>query len=628
MQCLPTVRLSQRIKSLLPFLFGIGLSGLLALMPIVPSVAISVAEVQNPQQVSGTWVADMADLIESDTEAEINQIISALEAANGTEMAVVTVPDTAGSASPKAFTTELFNTWGLGKEGADNGVLFLVSKGDRRTEVETGYGVEGMLPDGKVGNILDTRVTPQFKAGNFSQGILSGTEAMVLALKGEDFAAVPVVPVVPVTPVESATTEVPTQSANSDRPLNPSLVDTEESKEHFGLTKLLWVLVLSGIAPAIVLAKRRKIGRILYELPPGQIGKTGQQIQKFASPLLYSWTAVWAGGDRKTTTAVTEKGAAAWDFSGRYQWNAWLVEREGWLAIHHRNKTFNRKGPQLFGILLAIALVSRLLHVGLTLEFLLVLGWLAYEITLGACAEDELLKSLAALAKRLITIVLVVSIFLLLGGVIVGWGNSLLVLIPSLGTWAWLMRLVRLSPATPELVCQTCTHPMQLLNSTELRLHISPQQQAEKDIGTVACEGWYCPQCASTSERSPVDSSAVRRFFFDRQKASIQRCHACYTKTLEVTRKTITAATTSRSGSQQVTHNCHYCDYHTSKTITTPRIKPNPSSSSSSYSGSYSSSSSSSSSGSSSSSSGGSSSDGGGSFGGGSSGGGGAGSSW
>ncbi|MGB3767796.1 MAG: TPM domain-containing protein, partial [Phormidesmis sp.] len=75
----------------------------------------------------------------------------------------------------------------IGKEGVDNGVLFLVSKGDRRTEVETGYGVEGVLSDAKVGSILASRVTPQFKSGNFDAGILAGTEAIVSSLKGEAF---------------------------------------------------------------------------------------------------------------------------------------------------------------------------------------------------------------------------------------------------------------------------------------------------------------------------------------------------------------------------------------------------------------------------------------------------------
>lgn len=76
---------------------------------------------------------------------------------------MVTVPETVPANSPKAFTTQLFNYWGIGKADQDNGVLFLVSTGDRRVEIETGYGIESILPDAQVGNIIDTKITPQLK---------------------------------------------------------------------------------------------------------------------------------------------------------------------------------------------------------------------------------------------------------------------------------------------------------------------------------------------------------------------------------------------------------------------------------------------------------------------------------
>ena len=124
----------------------------------------------------------MVDMLSPQAETQLNQMISELEKQNGTEIAVVTVPQTKPSPTPKVFTTELFNTWGIGKKGKDNGILFLISKGDRRTEIETGYGIEGILPDAKVGNILRTQVTPQFKKGNFEAGIIAGTKALIQEL--------------------------------------------------------------------------------------------------------------------------------------------------------------------------------------------------------------------------------------------------------------------------------------------------------------------------------------------------------------------------------------------------------------------------------------------------------------
>ncbi len=145
----------------------------------LPCNAVNVQEVPNPRQEYGGWVTDMAEILTDDTETRLNQMISQLEIKNGTELAVVTVPETAPSDTPKTFTTELFNYWGIGKKEQDNGVLFVISVGDRRVEIETGYGVEGILPDAKVGRIIDTKITPHFKQGNFDRGTLAGTQALV-----------------------------------------------------------------------------------------------------------------------------------------------------------------------------------------------------------------------------------------------------------------------------------------------------------------------------------------------------------------------------------------------------------------------------------------------------------------
>jgi len=154
----------------------------IALFPLV-GLALEVKDVPNPRQINGTWVTDMAGLLDQSTEAQLNSVISQLERKNGTEIAVVTLPQTSPSASPKEFTTALFHYWGIGKKDKDNGVLFLISKGDRRVEIETGYGVEAILPDAKVGNIINTKITPRFKQGDFKGGTLAGTKALVVALE-------------------------------------------------------------------------------------------------------------------------------------------------------------------------------------------------------------------------------------------------------------------------------------------------------------------------------------------------------------------------------------------------------------------------------------------------------------
>lgn len=154
---------------------------LFVLVPFA-GLALDVKDVPNPRKINGTWVTDMVGMLDEPTETQLNSMIAQLEQKNGTEIAVVTVPETQPAASPKEFATTLFNYWGIGKKGKNNGVLFLISKGDRRVEIETGYGIEPILPDAKVGNIIDTQVTPRFKQGDFNGGTLAGTKALVIAL--------------------------------------------------------------------------------------------------------------------------------------------------------------------------------------------------------------------------------------------------------------------------------------------------------------------------------------------------------------------------------------------------------------------------------------------------------------
>jgi uncharacterized protein len=150
----------------------------------LPSFAVTVQDVPNPRQVYGGWVTDMANLLDPETEAKLNQMISKLEAENGTEIAVVTVPDTAPSATSKQFATQLFKYWGIGKRGINNGVLFLISQDERRVEIETGYGIEKILPNTQVDDIINQQIIPHFKQGDFAGGILAGTKALIVNLEG------------------------------------------------------------------------------------------------------------------------------------------------------------------------------------------------------------------------------------------------------------------------------------------------------------------------------------------------------------------------------------------------------------------------------------------------------------
>ena len=145
--------------------------------------------IANSRQEFNGWVLDKANVLSPEAETKINQLINRLQATNGSEIAVTTITSVPAGQTPKQLATSLFNQWGIGKAGVDNGLLFLVSLKDRRMEVETGYGTEAWLPDAKVGRILRESVRPRFRAGDYEGGILAGTQAFADVLMTAQFAA-------------------------------------------------------------------------------------------------------------------------------------------------------------------------------------------------------------------------------------------------------------------------------------------------------------------------------------------------------------------------------------------------------------------------------------------------------
>jgi uncharacterized protein len=155
---------------------------LLLLSISLPALAVTIQEIPNPRLVYGGWVTDMANILSPETEAQLNKIISEFESKNGTEIAVVTVPDIDPNLTPKQFATNLFKDWKIGKKRINNGVLFLISQAERRVEIKTGYGIEAILPNSKIKEIIEFQIIPLFKLSDYSQGTLVGTQALIKAI--------------------------------------------------------------------------------------------------------------------------------------------------------------------------------------------------------------------------------------------------------------------------------------------------------------------------------------------------------------------------------------------------------------------------------------------------------------
>ena len=130
------------------------------------------------------FVSDFARVIDQSTHQQLTRLLQELKDKTGAEIAVVTV-ETTQPLTAFDYAIKIAEAWKPGAKGKDNGVVFLVSTRDRKMFITTGYGVEGVLPDGKVGEIRDEYIVPYFKQGDYARGILAGTQVMASLIAQE-----------------------------------------------------------------------------------------------------------------------------------------------------------------------------------------------------------------------------------------------------------------------------------------------------------------------------------------------------------------------------------------------------------------------------------------------------------
>ncbi len=122
-------------------------------------------------------VNDFANVIPADQRAVMENLAREVLQKTGTAVVVATVP-TVGDRVVDDYATRLYESWGIGKKGEDKGVLILLALKERRVRIETGYGVEGILPDGVVGEILRLHVIPHLKQGDYGKGLSNAMTAV------------------------------------------------------------------------------------------------------------------------------------------------------------------------------------------------------------------------------------------------------------------------------------------------------------------------------------------------------------------------------------------------------------------------------------------------------------------
>ena len=153
-----------------------------AVLPILILLSCASAQRASDLRPSG-YVNDFAQVLSGDTTRKIESIGEQLDEKAKAQLAVVTVASLQGS-DVETYAVDLFQRWGVGNKATNRGVLILLAIQDRRYRIEVGYGLEPILPDGRVGG-FGREAVPYLKSGDYNNAVLLLTNRVSNAIASD-----------------------------------------------------------------------------------------------------------------------------------------------------------------------------------------------------------------------------------------------------------------------------------------------------------------------------------------------------------------------------------------------------------------------------------------------------------
>lgn len=475
----------------------------------------------------GHWVLDTTGTVSAATVAELDSVASEVEAAGAGQLGVLVVNTTAG-AVPRTFATTVFNRWGVGHAGSNDGILLFAALKDRKAEIVLGVGSK--VTSSQTDVVMRDDVVANFKRGQVDAGLLAAARSLSRLMRAAGQGGHPTVDdnqglggnlyVVP--------------------PSVPDLPDTDEN-----LMMLVrkeapfpersprsWVVDLTNTLAATERAQLDVAASEVYAESKGRIFF-----------LVMRSTARWPDLGRLVPIFVDQV-----DHQASTPLAVIAVDLRTHEAVMHLppervDGAWER---------------SKLEEVRLQLER-------------GLTADDvEAMKEAAAFASMALTRGIPPRP---MGDVLrEGFERSFWAVVSAgaavlFGLIYWLRRWLRFRPRS----CAHCGSARQLLGDAAEDQHLTSAQKTEESVGSVDYDVWWCGRCR---DALVVDNTSWFSFY--------SRCPSCSARTLRSTTTTISRATEWSTGSERVDTRCANCSYSNSYTRTTARLTRSTSSSSSS----------------------------------------------
>ena len=129
-------------------------------------------------------VTDLTGTLNAQQKGELESRIAAFESRRGSQIAVLLLPTTKPE-EIEQYSIRVAEAWKIGRKKVDDGLILIVAKDDRRLRIEVGYGLEGAIPDSVAKRVIEERITPRFRDGDFYGGVRDGVDQLIKLAEGE-----------------------------------------------------------------------------------------------------------------------------------------------------------------------------------------------------------------------------------------------------------------------------------------------------------------------------------------------------------------------------------------------------------------------------------------------------------
>jgi uncharacterized protein len=128
---------------------------------------------------------DYAHVVSAPVAEQLNQTLENFERESSDQIIVAIFPKMQSDSSVEDYTVRVARAWKVGQKDKNNGAVLFAFVQDHKMVIQTGYGLEGVLPDAICKRIIEEQIAPHFKAGDFDAGLVSGVQSIIAATRGE-----------------------------------------------------------------------------------------------------------------------------------------------------------------------------------------------------------------------------------------------------------------------------------------------------------------------------------------------------------------------------------------------------------------------------------------------------------